>query len=85
MPTSCLDKYNYLQDTWQKNGMTVFEGFLQCYNNKDFYKDEKPLSGVVAETMNLWVIHPIDIRSFDRSRHKITKDLNDEKTRKAIN
>ena len=36
IPPSGLDNYNYLQETWQKNGMTVFKEFLQWYNNKDF-------------------------------------------------
>ena len=32
---SGLDNYNYLQETWKKNGMTVFKDFLKWYNNKD--------------------------------------------------
>ena len=35
VPPSGLDNYSYLQQTWQKNGMTVFKDFLQWYNNKD--------------------------------------------------
>ena len=35
VPPSGLDNYSYLQQTWQKNGMTVFKDFLQRYNNKD--------------------------------------------------
>ena len=35
VPASGLDNYSYLQQTWQKNGMTVFKDFLQWYNNKD--------------------------------------------------
>ena len=27
VPPSDLDKYNYLEETWKKNGMTVFKGF----------------------------------------------------------
>ena len=27
VPPSVLDNYNYLQETWQKNGMAVFKGF----------------------------------------------------------
>ena len=34
-PPSGLDNYNYLQETWKKNGMTVFKDFLKWYNNKD--------------------------------------------------
>ena len=32
---SGLDNNNYLQETWQKNGITVFKDFLKWYNNKD--------------------------------------------------
>ena len=35
VPPSGLYNYSYLQQTWQKNGMTVFKDFLQWYNNKD--------------------------------------------------
>ena len=35
VPPSGLDSYNYLQKTWNKNGMTVFNDFLKWYNNKD--------------------------------------------------
>ena len=34
-PPSGLDNYNYLQETWKKNGMTVIKDFLMWYNNKD--------------------------------------------------
>ena len=33
IPPSGLDNYNYLQETWNKNGMTVFKDFLKWYNN----------------------------------------------------
>ena len=35
VPPSGLDNYSNLQQTWQKNRMTVFKDFLQWYNNKD--------------------------------------------------
>ena len=35
VPSSGLDNYNYLQETWKKNGMTVFRDFLKWYNNRD--------------------------------------------------
>ena len=35
VPPSGLDKYNNLQETWKKNGMTVFKDFLKWHNNKD--------------------------------------------------
>ena len=45
--------------------------------------DENPLSGDIAETMKLLVNSFYQI--MDKSRHTITKYLNDEKTHKAIN
>ena len=47
--------------------------------------DENPLSGVVAETMKLLGNSSYGYQIMDRSRHTITKYLNDEKTHKAIN
>ena len=35
VPPYGLHNYNYLQETWKKNGMTVFKDFLKWYNNKD--------------------------------------------------
>ena len=35
VPPSGLDNYDYLQETWNKNGMTVFKDFLKWYNNSD--------------------------------------------------
>ena len=34
VPTSGLNNYNYLQETWKNNVMTVFIDFLQWYNSK---------------------------------------------------
>ena len=34
-PPSGLDNYNYLQKTWNKNGMTVCKDFSNFYSNKD--------------------------------------------------
>ena len=47
--------------------------------------DENPLSGNVAETMELLGNSSFGYQIMDRSRHTITKYLNDEKTHKAIN
>ena len=47
--------------------------------------DENPLSGVVAETMKLLGNSSYGYQIMDRSRQTITKDLNDEKTEKAVN
>ena len=47
--------------------------------------DENPSSGVVAETMKLLGNSSYGYQIMDRSRHTITKNLNDEETHKAIN
>ena len=47
--------------------------------------DENPLSVAVAETMKLLGNSSYGYKIMDRSRHTITKYLNDKKTRKAIN
>ena len=44
-----------------------------------------PSSGVVAETMKLLGNSSYGYQIMDRSRHTITKYLNDEETHKAIN
>ena len=46
--------------------------------------DENPLSGIVAETMKLSGNSSYGYQIMDRSKHTITKYLNDEKTHKAI-
>ena len=46
--------------------------------------DENPLSGVVAETMKLSGNSSYEYQIMDRSRHTITKYLNNEKTHKAF-
>ena len=35
VPALGWDNYKYLQEIWQKHGMTTFKDFLQWYNNKD--------------------------------------------------
>ena len=47
--------------------------------------DENPLSGVLAETIKHLGISPYGYQIINRSRHTITKYLNDEKAHKAIN
>ena len=42
--------------------------------------DENPLSGIVAETMKLSGNSSYGYQIMDRSKHTITKYLNDEKT-----
>ena len=47
--------------------------------------DEKPNSGVVAETMKMLANSSYGYQIMDRSRHTVTKYLSDEKTHGAIN
>jgi len=47
--------------------------------------DENPNSSVVAETMKLLANSSYGYQIMDRSRHTVTKYLNDEKTHSAIN
>ena len=47
--------------------------------------DEIPNSSVVAETMELLANNSYGYQFMDRSRHTLTKNLNDEKTHEAIN
>ena len=91
---SGLDNYNYLQETWTKNGMTVFKDFRKWKCFIDFVQsvvdarregDENPLSGVVAETLGFLGNSSYGYQIMDRSRHTVTKYLNDQKTHKAIN
>ena len=47
--------------------------------------DENPDSSVVAETMKLLANSPYGYQIMDRSRHTVTKYLNDKKTHSAVN
>ena len=46
--------------------------------------DENPLSGIVAETMKLLVNSSYGYQIMDRSRHTITKYLNNENCLKDL-
>ena len=61
-----------------------FNNFLQSVVDARREGDENPLSGVVAETMKLLGNSSYGYQIFVRSRHTITKYLNDQKTLKAI-
>ena len=47
--------------------------------------EENPNSSVVAETMNLLANSSYGYQIMDRSRHTVTKYVNDDKTHGAIN
>ena len=58
------------------------KGFVQSVVDARREGDENPLSGVVAETMKLLGNSSYGYHIMNRSRHTITKYLNDEKIRK---
>ena len=62
-----------------------FSSFVQSAVNARRQGDENPNSSVVAETMKLLSNSSYGYQIMDRSRHTVTKYLNDEKTHSAIN
>ena len=62
-----------------------FNKFVQSAVNARQEGDENPNSSVVAETMKLLANSSYGYQIKDRSRHTVTKYLNDEKTHGAIN
>ena len=77
----CTKIYRFVQYSPRK----CFNNFVQSVVDARREGDENPLSGVVAETMKLLGNSCYGYQIMDRSRHTITKYLNDEKTHKAIN
>ena len=77
----CTKINRFGQHTPQK----CFKNFVQSVVDARREGDENSLSGVVAETMKLLGNSSYGYQIMDRSRHAITKNLNDEKTHKAIN
>ena len=62
-----------------------FNSFVQSVVNSRRQGDENPNSSVVAETMKLLANSSYVYQIMDRSRHTVTRYLNDEKTHSAIN
>ena len=77
----CTKIYHFVQYLRQKS----FNKFVQSVVGARRKGDENPLSGAVAETMKLLGNSSYGNQIMHRSRHTITKYLNDEKTHKAIN
>ena len=69
----------------QYNPKKCFSSFVQSAVNARRQGDENPNSSVVAETMKLLANSSYGYQIMDRSRHSVTKYLNDEKTHSAIN
>ena len=62
-----------------------FNSFVQSAVNARRQGDEIPNSSVVAETMKFLANSSYGYQIMDRSRHTVSKYLNDEKTHSAIN
>ena len=77
----CTRIHHLVQYTPKK----CFNSFLQSAVNARRHGDENPNSSVVAATMKLLAKSSNGYQIMDRSRHTVTKYLNDEKTHGAIN
>ena len=55
VPPSGLDNYNYLQETWNNNGMTVFKDFLKCYKNTDEGPTLEAMQKMIQFYHNKWI------------------------------
>ena len=71
----CTKNYRFVHYSPRK----CFNNFVQSVVDARREGDENPLSGVVAETMKLLGNSSYGYQIMDRSRHTITKYLNDEK------
>ena len=65
--------------------LSCFNSFVQSAVKARREGDKNPNSTVVAETMKLLANSSYGYQIMDRSRHTVTKYLNDEKTHSAIN
>ena len=77
----CDQFYRFVQYTTVK----CFNSFVQSEVKAWRKGDENPHSSVVAETMKLLANSSYGYQIINRSRHTLTKYLNDEKAHKAIN
>ena len=77
----CKKIHRFVQYTRRKR----FNNFVQSAVDARRQGDENPNSSVVAETMKLLANSSYGYQIMDRSRHTVTKYLNDEKTHSAIN
>ena len=77
----CTKTHQFVQYTPKK----CFNGFVQSAVNARRQGDENPNSGVVAERMMLLKNSSYGYQILERSRHTVTKSLNDEKTHSVFN
>ena len=77
----CFQVHGFAQYTPLK----CFNSLVQSAMNAWKEVDGKPHSSVVVETTKLLAISSYSYQKMDRSRHTLTKYLNDEKAHRAIN
>ena len=77
----CTKTHPFVQYTPRK----VFNSFVPSVVDTRRAGDENPLAGVVAETRKLLRNSSYGYQLRDKSKHTMTKYLEDEKTHKAIN
>ena len=77
----CKKIHRFVQYTPRK----CFNNFVQSAMDARRQGDENPNSSVVAETMKLLAKSSYGYQIMDRSRHTVTKYLNDKKTHSSIN
>ena len=77
----CTKFYRFVQYTPKK----CFNSFVQSAVNARRQRDENLNPSLVAETMKLLANSSYGYQIMDRSRHTVTKYLNDGKTHSAIN
>ena len=77
----CKKIHRFVQYTPRK----CFNNFVQSAVDARRQGDDNPNSSVVAETMKLLANSSYGYQIMDRSRHTVTRYLNDEKTHSAIN
>ena len=76
----CKKIHRFVQYTPRK----CFNNFVQSVVDARRQGDENPNSSVVAETLKLLANSSYGYQIMDRSRHTVTKYLNDEKTHSAF-
>ena len=74
-----------IQRFFQYTPRKCFDNFVQSAVDAPEQGDENANSSGVAETMKLLANSSYGYQTIDRSRHTVTKYLNDEKTHSAIN
>ena len=77
----CIKIRQFVQYTPKK----CFRSIVQSAVNARRQRDENPISSVVAETMKFLGNSSYGYEIMDRSRHTVTKYLNDEKIHSAFN